>query len=396
VFGLHFRLAAIAAQRASISRTTLVKIEKGDPGVAIGIYATVLFVLGMANRLGDLAAPKNESRGPAARRRKPAAAHSRGAQNETHERQVMDREALVYVDLDGVPHLMGRLWARTGKNKESATFEYDKTWLENPARFSLEPFKVWRVERIKKKRFARGATGLVLDAAILHRVFAFAVESEMIARNPVRMEGRPGENPEHGAEPFTAKDLSRLREHAGDDLLTFLLLRWTGFRGSDAISLTWREVHFDRKEIDRVTQKRRKRVILPIHTELLFGLESEWERRKPDWSDRVLLNPLTCKPLTRPRLYHRMLALGKRASVPDAHPHRFRDTLAVDMLIRGASASDVAKMLGDTIETVEKHYTPFVRELRERVRIILETGTGLENLSKIQANHPQNAAKKPN
>jgi serine/threonine-protein kinase HipA len=33
------------------------------------------------------------------------------------------------VDLDGVPHLMGRLWARTGKNKESATFEYDKTWL---------------------------------------------------------------------------------------------------------------------------------------------------------------------------------------------------------------------------------------------------------------------------
>ncbi len=51
----------------------------------------------------------------------------------------MDREALVYVDLDGFPHLMGRLWARTRKNKESATFEYDKTWLENPARFSLEP-----------------------------------------------------------------------------------------------------------------------------------------------------------------------------------------------------------------------------------------------------------------
>ena len=260
----------------------------------------------------------------------------------------------------------------------------------------VESFKVWRVERIKKKRFARGAAGLVLDAAILHRVFAFAVESEMIEKNPVRMEGRPGENPEHGAEPFTAEDLSRLRDHAGDDQLTFLLLRWTGLRGSDAVSLTWREVHFDRKEIERVTQKRRKRVILPIHTELLFGLEAESESRKPDPSDRVLLNPLTCKPLTRPRLYHRMLALGKRASVPDAHPHRFRDTLAVDMLTRGASPYDVAKMLGDTIETVEKHYTPFVRELRERVRMILETGTGLENLSKTQASDPQNPAKKPN
>ncbi len=51
----------------------------------------------------------------------------------------MDREALVYVDLDGKPHLVGRLWARVRKNKESASFEYDKTWLENPARFSLEP-----------------------------------------------------------------------------------------------------------------------------------------------------------------------------------------------------------------------------------------------------------------
>ncbi|HEV2349299.1 MAG TPA: hypothetical protein VG028_05565 [Terriglobia bacterium] len=51
---------AIAAQRASISRTTLVKIEKGDPGVSVGSYATVLFVMGMADRLADLADAKND------------------------------------------------------------------------------------------------------------------------------------------------------------------------------------------------------------------------------------------------------------------------------------------------------------------------------------------------
>ena len=50
----------------------------------------------------------------------------------------MDKETFVYVDLDGVPHLMGRLWARVRKNKESATFEYDEGWLKHPARFSLE------------------------------------------------------------------------------------------------------------------------------------------------------------------------------------------------------------------------------------------------------------------
>lgn len=46
---------AIMAERSSISRTTLNKIEKGAPGVALGHYATVLFVLGMVERLGDLA-----------------------------------------------------------------------------------------------------------------------------------------------------------------------------------------------------------------------------------------------------------------------------------------------------------------------------------------------------
>jgi hypothetical protein len=55
--------AEIAAQRASISRTTLVKIEKGEPGVAIGNYAIVLFVLGMTERLADLADPKGDTVG---------------------------------------------------------------------------------------------------------------------------------------------------------------------------------------------------------------------------------------------------------------------------------------------------------------------------------------------
>jgi len=51
----------------------------------------------------------------------------------------MNRETLVYVDLDGKPRLVGRLWAHVHKNKESASFEYDKMWLEDPVRFSLEP-----------------------------------------------------------------------------------------------------------------------------------------------------------------------------------------------------------------------------------------------------------------
>src|SRR6266446_1464418 len=54
---------AILAQRASISRTTLNKVEKGDPGVSLGAYATVLFALGMADRLADVADPRHDAVG---------------------------------------------------------------------------------------------------------------------------------------------------------------------------------------------------------------------------------------------------------------------------------------------------------------------------------------------
>ena len=51
---------AIAAERASISKPTFIRVERGDPNVSIASYATVLYVLGMGDRLGDLAALKND------------------------------------------------------------------------------------------------------------------------------------------------------------------------------------------------------------------------------------------------------------------------------------------------------------------------------------------------
>lgn len=43
------------AERAGIARTTLVKIEKGDEGVALGQYYRVLIVLGLGNDITLLA-----------------------------------------------------------------------------------------------------------------------------------------------------------------------------------------------------------------------------------------------------------------------------------------------------------------------------------------------------
>jgi hypothetical protein len=54
---------AIAAQRASISKTTWLKVEKGDPGVLAGTYVTALFVLGLVDRIAQLADPSTDAVG---------------------------------------------------------------------------------------------------------------------------------------------------------------------------------------------------------------------------------------------------------------------------------------------------------------------------------------------
>jgi len=45
----------LMAERAGMSRATLAKIEKGDPTVSLGGYASVLFILGFTSHLQELA-----------------------------------------------------------------------------------------------------------------------------------------------------------------------------------------------------------------------------------------------------------------------------------------------------------------------------------------------------
>ena len=54
---------ALLAERASVSRTTLANIEKGDAGTSIGNYARVLFSLGLNNRLAELVDSRNDEVG---------------------------------------------------------------------------------------------------------------------------------------------------------------------------------------------------------------------------------------------------------------------------------------------------------------------------------------------
>ena len=66
--------AQVVADRALTSRKTLARVENGDHGVSIGIYASVLHALGLMDDLADLADASRDKIGleltsPSAKRR---------------------------------------------------------------------------------------------------------------------------------------------------------------------------------------------------------------------------------------------------------------------------------------------------------------------------------------
>jgi len=275
--------------------------------------------------------------------------------------------------------------------KQFTAFVGNDTPLDSIDPGVIAKFKVDRHKKIIQLKQARGGSSVALDIAVLHRMFAFAVSQKIMASQPIDLskESKPGKNPRNGARPFTAAELKRLRGKAGSDLFIFLLLRWTGLRGSDALRLSWEHVHFDRGfngEIEIVTQKRSKLAVVPLSTELRTALVKIHKKRKPQPEDKVLHNPATDAPFSsRYRLRERCKALGVRAGVHRVTPHCFRDTFACDMLARGNGVYEVAKMLADTVETVEEYYAQFVPAARDAVQAKMDNGIGIEEQGALAA-----------
>jgi len=48
------------AQRIGISEPTLTRMERGDPSVAFGVYASALWLMGRATAIAELAAPEHD------------------------------------------------------------------------------------------------------------------------------------------------------------------------------------------------------------------------------------------------------------------------------------------------------------------------------------------------
>ncbi len=82
--------------------------------------------------------------------------------------------------------------------------------------------------------------------------------------------------------------------------------------------------------------------------------------------------------------------VAKLAGVKDAHPHRFRDTFAVELLLNGVPIEQVSMLLGhSSIRVTEKHYAPWVRARQQQMEESLDRAMKNDPLARREANKDQ-------
>lgn len=149
---------------------------------------------------------------------------------------------------------------------------------------------------------------------------------------------------------LTPEELRRLRDAAeSQDVRDYIdLLYYTASRRRAIESLTWFQVDIERRRIQLIPpgqrQTKKRRPIVPMD----LALVPLFERRRRETSSENVID------LSSPA--YRFAKAAKAAGLTDVSPHVLRHTRATHLLQAGKPIYAVAKLLGDTVATVERTY----------------------------------------
>ena len=210
---------------------------------------------------------------------------------------------------------------------------------------------------------------------LLRRFFRFCIAAEWLERNPALSLGHP-QGRATGVRPRQPFDAQHLPEEGSEWkailqgvqghprlLAVTLLMRRAGLRISDAVTF-----HRDRLMADGsillYMSKTQEPVSVPVHPQLRAALDAI----EPNSAGYYFWSGQSEIATATDNWRRRLGQVFKGAGIHGGHPHRFRDTFAVDLLLRGVPLDQVSILLGHTsVKVTEKHYLAFVAARREQI-----------------------------
>jgi site-specific recombinase XerD len=215
---------------------------------------------------------------------------------------------------------------------------------------------------------------------LLKQFMGFCTAAEWIPKNPAAAFKAP-EIDEPPTLPYTEDEMQSILRacdaysHHGDHgknrparIRTFvLLLRYSGLRIQDATCLEVEKLHGD--DLMLRTGKTGQGVFVPLPPDVADALRYQATKNS---NARYFFWSGNGKPLSAVSSWQRTLRkVLKDAGVSKGQnmmvAHRFRDTLATELLANGVPIEDVAAILGNSVKVCEKHYSAWVKVRQERL-----------------------------
>ena len=187
---------------------------------------------------------------------------------------------------------------------------------------------------------------------VLSTFFNFLEEEEYIIRNPVR--GIKKIKCEEIIKlPFTDEELELIRRYAGcdRDLAIVDMLYSTGMRVGELVSLNIKDVNFHEREA-LIKGKGGKQRFVYFNARAKIEVLNYLSNRIDDDPALFVHKKTPYKRLNKSGVRHILHQIEKTSGVTDIHPHRFRRTLATNLLNKGMTLEQVQTILGHkSIET---------------------------------------------
>lgn len=258
------------------------------------------------------------------------------------------------------------------------------------------------VENLDRFRSRRGLSGTTSSKELqtLRQFFAFCFNRKWVRTNPAKAITLPRNVRPAEVVPYAPRDIGaivhacsligrgsyeRLRART-----MVLLLRYTALRISDVATLS--RDHVRDGQILLRTMKTGGTVYLPVPDELQEALDClPPPRGVADPATHFFWNPATMTRRCVIGVAERTLAaVFKKSGVPNAHAHRFRHTLATEILTRGGTEQDVADVLGISPAIARKHYAKWTPARQERIVTVLKAVHGQNVFPGTKEGHKEN------
>lgn len=177
----------------------------------------------------------------------------------------------------------------------------------------------------------------------------FLITEELVHSNPVKKVGLL-KLEKTIKKPFSAEELEALRVNCNNlrDRALVEFLYSTGVRVSELVALNVGDIEMGKQELIVYGKGSKERKTYLTDGAKFYLRRYLQTRQEENLTDKPLFitSDRPYSRLTVAGVQYMLRELGKRAGIKNTHPHRFRRTIATDLLARGMKIEEVKEFLG--------------------------------------------------